>query len=234
MGTLLSAIALLLAVSHPDPRAMSLLARMSATLSHAKSLVVTAHIEREARDDAGQMLDFYSTTQIALQRPNRLYAATAGDVQAYATWYDGTVLTIYKPQDKTYGRVIFSANDDALLKRLSGRFSMSSPLIPFLASNPYERLRREIRTARVIGDVQAGDVLCRQLAFTGRDIDWQIWITIDDDTALPARIAAIFKHRPGKPRVVVEFDRWDLDVDLAPSTFRFAPPIGANAATFAM
>jgi hypothetical protein len=231
MSSLLATIAFSLAASQIDPSAMTLLARMSSTLSEAESLVVTARIEREERGSDGQMLNFYSTTQAALKRPNRLYTATAGDVQPYATWYDGAVLTVYMPLSKTYGRTLVAENNDSLLKRLSGHFEMSSPLAPFLSSNPYAQLRRQIRTAKVIQDVQAGDVLCRQIAFTGRDVDWQLWITIDDDTPLPARMAAIFKHRPGKPRVVVEFERWDLDVTLTPSTFRFDPPTGANAAT---
>lgn len=231
MSALLTAIVFSLAASQIDPGAMTLLARMSATLSQAKSLVVTARIEREELGADGQMLNFYSTTQAALKRPNHLYTATAGDVQPYATWYDGAVLTVYMPQSKTYGRTLVAENDDTLLHRLSGHFEMSSPLAPFLSSNPLSELRRQIRAARVVEDVEAGDVLCRHIAFTGRDVDWQLWITIDDDLPLPARMAAVFKHRPGKPRVVVEFERWDLDVALTPATFRFEPPIGASAET---
>lgn len=109
---------------------------------------------------------------------------------------------------------------------------MTSPLAPFLDSRPYEQLTRGIQSARIIADVPAGDVLCRQLAFTGADVDWQIWITIDDPLALPARMAAVFKRLPGEPRLVVEFLTWGLNVPLAPSTFRFRPPAGATETGF--
>lgn len=228
---LLAAIAFWIAALHLDPGAMALLAHMSATLSNAKSLVVTARIEREQLGADGQMLNYYVTTRAAMRRPNLFYTATAGDVQPYATWYDGTVLTVYLPRRKTVDRFVIDGNDDALMTRLSRHYDISSPLAPFLAANPYAALRRQIVSARIVGDVQAGDILCKQLAFVGKDIDWQLWVTIDDDNPLPARVAVLFKHRPGKPRVVVEFVRWDLDVPLSPQSFRFRPPAGVRAQT---
>ncbi|HET6894677.1 MAG TPA: DUF2092 domain-containing protein [Candidatus Baltobacteraceae bacterium] len=224
----------LLAVSSPhiDPRAIALLERMSGTLSRAVSIVVTAHIEREHIDANGQILNSYVTTMAAMRRPNMLYTATVGDGRPYATWYDGSLLTVYIPARKTFDQLFYAGDDDVVLRKISRLRMGYSPMTPFLNSDPYASLRHEIRGARVIADVYAGDVLCRQIAFTGPHMDWQIWITLDDEP-LPARMAVVFKRRPGNPRLVVEFQRWDLDLLLDQSTFYFKRPPHARRASFA-
>lgn len=225
----------LLAISSPhiDPHAIALLERMSGTLSRATSIVVSAHIEREQMDANGQMLNSYVTTIAVMRRPNRLYTATVGDGRPYATWYDGSLLTVYVPARKKFDQVFYAGDDDVVLRKMSHLPMNYSPMAPFLNSNPYASLRHEIRSARVIGDVYAGDVLCRQIAFTGPHMDWQIWITLDDEP-LPARMAVIFKHRPGNPRLVIEFERWNFDVQLDPSTFYFKRPPHTRRASFAL
>jgi hypothetical protein len=234
MSILLAMLALIIGAGQIDPNAMALLARMSETLSTSRSLVVTARVEREQIDARNHILNFYTTTQAALLRPNRLYTATAGDLHPFGTWYDGAVLTVYEPDRKMYGQVMLSESTDALLQTLAQRFSTTSPLAPFLASNPYAQFSRGVQSARIIADVRTGDSLCRQIALTGADVDRQIWITIDDDLTLPARMAVVFKKVPGRPRMVVEFARWDLDVSLVPSTFRFRPPEGATESSFVL
>jgi hypothetical protein len=233
MTALAAAIVLLLGLQRVDPAAMTLLSHMSATLSSARSLVVSTRVEREQVDRFGRIRNVYIRQQAAVQRPNLLYIATAGDVQPYGTWYDGVVLSVYEPAKQRFARTVLSEDDDAVLRKLSDRYDLSAPIAPFLASNPYRVLRREIETARIVGRAYADDEPCTLLAFTGKHIDWQLWVTADD-TRLPARMAAIFKHRPGKPRLVIEFVRWDLDLPLARPMFEFRPPPGAQAATFAL
>lgn len=233
MIVILASVLLAVSSSHIDPRAIALLERMSGTLSRATSIVVSAHIEREQMDSSGQMLNSYVTTIAAMRRPNMLYTATVGDGRPYATWYDGSLLTVYMPARKKYDQVVYAGDDDVVLRKISRLRTGYSPMAPFLSSNPYASLRHEIRGARVIADVYAGDVRCRQIAFTGPHMDWQIWITLDDEP-LPARMAVVFKHRPGNPRLVIEFDRWDFDVLLDPSTFYFKRPPHARRASFAL
>lgn len=119
--------------------------------------------------------------------------------------------------------------DDALIGPLYGQLHFPSLLAEFLESNPHSKFLDEVNTARVIGTVRAGDALCEQLAFTGRDIDWQLWVTTGDENPLPARIAVIFKNKPGRPRAVIEFMRWDLNRRLSPAVFKFKPPAGTSA-----
>lgn len=226
-------MALLMGVQSIDRAALLLLARMSDTLRTATSLVVSTRIESERVDKLGRIRTIYVRQQAALQRPNLLYIVTAGDVQPYGTWYDGAVLTVYTPENERFARAVLYSNDDAILHKLSHRYDLSAAVAPFLSSNPYAALRREIRTARVIGRAYADDQPCTLLAFTGAHVDWQLWITADDNP-LPARMATIFKQRPGKPRMVIEFVRWDLGLQLARPMFEFRPPPGTQAATFAL
>ena len=233
MITLAAAIVLLLGSQRVDPAAIAVLKHMSATLSTATSLVVSTRVEREQVDKSGRIRNVYVRQQAAVQRPNLLYIVTAGDIQPYGTWYDGIVLSVYLPEKQRFARTVLSENNDAVLRRLSDRYDLSAPVAPFLASNPYRVLGREIESARIVGRAYADDQPCTLLAFTGKHIDWQLWVTADD-SPLPARMAAIFKHRPGKPRLVIEFIRWDLDLPLARPMFEFRPPPGAQAATFAL
>lgn len=232
MGTFLASLILSVMLQQVDPHAVALLERMCRTLSSSSSIVVTARIEREQLDQSGQMLNSYVTTMAAVKRPNLVYTATVGDGRPYATWYDGALLTVYVPSRNAFDQTAYTGDQDLVLRKVSRLRDGDSPVAPFLSADPYGWLGREIAGARIIGDVLAGDMHFRQIAFTGADIDWQLWITLDDDP-LPARMAVLFKHRPGKPRLVVEFQRWDLGLDLDSSTFYFKPPPDARPASYA-
>lgn len=223
------AVSLLLTVaSHVNADAMTLLARMSSTLAESKTIMVAARIQREQVDQAGQTLDSYVTMQVVLKRPNRLYTATAGDVRPYETWYDGNVLTVYFPGRGRPLQGTYRSDGEVLLHARARPAQAFSELAPFLVSNPYAYLKRQIKSARVIGRVFVGDAWSYHLAFRGTHIDWQLWVTADD-AALPTRFAVIFKDRPHQPRIVVEFIRWDLDAPMEPSLFRFHRPLEAPA-----
>jgi hypothetical protein len=221
--------AIVAALAVIDPEAMTLLERASATLAQAHTIVVWARLEREEVGSSGQIFNSYTDMEAMIMRPDGLFMATVGDRLSYATWYYSGVLTVYLPMAKTYGKVELGMSDDALIAALYGQLHFPSTLAEFLESNPYSRFLDEVKTARVIGTVRAGDALCKQLAFTGNETDWQLWVTIDDANPLPARIAVISKKQPGMPRAVIEFMKWDLNGPLSPSVFKFKPPAGARA-----
>ena len=215
-----------------DPDAMLLLQRMSETLTAAKSIIVLARVQ-ERFELRGHRTATYSDAQAVIARPARLYAAMQSDGRDVSAWYDGRTFAVYDRASNVYTRTPSLLDDDDLLDLLVHRVgAVPMPLAAVLVSHPYAALSRQIYAAKTLGQAQIGETPCERLYFSGPQIDWELWVSLDDEHPLPARLAFVYKTRPGRPTVVVAFLSWYLDARLPLSKFRFLPPRAAAAREF--
>ncbi|MGZ3546887.1 MAG: DUF2092 domain-containing protein [Vulcanimicrobiaceae bacterium] len=213
-----------------DTRAMTLLQAMSATIANSQTVVVTARVRQDQVAPNGQMRSlFYGATQAALIRPDRLYTATQSDRGEFATWFDGQKFTIYDPARNMYAQTTSVGGDDAVLDALVSHLRLPVPLAPFLTSDPYSLLGKDIVEAHAVGPGRMGGVVCEQLAFSGPDVDWRLWVTTRGASTLPVRVTVLFKNEPNRPRTDMEFLSWSLNEPLLASKFHFEAPPGAVA-----
>lgn len=69
--------------------------------------------------------------------------------------------------------------------------------------------------------------MCDQLAFSGEEVDWQIWIE-NGATPLPRKLVIHYKMRPGSPQYQARIRTWDLSPMHSAKQFEFVPPAGAE------
>jgi hypothetical protein len=215
-----------------DPNALSLLKRMSDSLTKAKGFTYRSRIVMELPAVTGQFVTLLPEGSVALRRPDKLRATYGGDAPPFDLFYDGQSVSVIAPHASVYSTVKAPATLDAMLSGLRKNTGLRLPAVPLLKDDPYASLTRDLQSAVIVGETRIDGVRCDHLAFRRPGVNWEIWIE-SGSRALPRRLAATFTDRPNFPRTIVEFTRWNLHPWLPDCLFRFHKPANAKEISFA-
>src|SRR5262249_8946458 len=116
--------------------------------------------------------------------------------------------------------------DDAI-DTLRARYKLDAPGADLLFSDPYNVLTEDATSGRYLGVEFIDGVKVHHLAYSGKDVDFQIWI-LDGPRPLPVRYTIVSKKEPSQPQFTVQLTRWNPDAVVTDSDFRFTPPTGAT------
>jgi len=233
------AAALLFCGAHPaesaskslDPKAMSVLKKMSDSLAGAKSLSYRARTAFEVPSRSGQLLTLFSTSDVAIKRPNMLRAKFTGSAPHFQFFYDGARVAAFAPETNIYSVAKAPATIDAMLLGLEEETGIRYATAGLLFSDPYAALSSDLTSAMFVGRTSIDGIACDHLAFRADGVDWEIWIEAGP-RALPLRLAVTYTERAGLPRTLVDFSGWNLSPWLRASEFVFRPPAEARELPF--
>ncbi|MFL5281374.1 MAG: DUF2092 domain-containing protein [Rhodopila sp.] len=219
--------------SPPDASAQTVqyLKQMSAYLESANAFTFHANITFEHVLPSGQKLQFMAEEEVALQRPDRLFVQWAGDLGNRLFWYDGKAVTLYDPATPFYGSESAPAGIDVMLDKVEGELGFSPPLADLLYSNPYGAVQGNIQFGLALGESGVNGQVCRSFAFTGKDVDWQIWISTGPQLT-PCKLVITYKAQPGQPQFSAVFTDWNFSPRIADAVFTPDLPAGVQKIPF--
>jgi len=134
-------------------------------------------------------------------------------------WYSGKKLTLYNESTKFYGQLVTPDSIDATMDFLMNNYDFSLPLADILNADPYSSFMETTVGGFVVGDSIVRGVECSHLAFRGKYVDWQIWIS-NEDPALPYKLVINYKEIEGVPQYQAIFSNWNLSPGLSASVFK--------------
>ena len=206
-----------------DPNALSLLKRMSTTLSNAKAFSFRSDSILETPSATGQFITLRAQDQLTLERPNKIRSLRGGDTPALDFYYDGSSVSAVAPAARVFSTTKAPATIDEMLVGVRQETGVHFHFSPLLFSDSYAHLTRNLQSATLVGHTLVNGVPCDHLALRALGVNWEIWIS-SGRVALPYRLAATFTDRPNLPRKYIEFSRWNLHPWTTASTFAFHPP----------
>jgi hypothetical protein len=212
-----------------DPEADRMLRRMTDYLAALKTFKVHSAATDEVVLKSGQKLQLASESQVSVQRPNRLRSEQVGARNGLAFWYDGKSMTLACKDDNSYATIPAPATLDATIDKARKEFQLEAPGADLLYSRPYDVLTEQVVGGQVVGRETVNGVAATHLAFTGEEVDWQIWIQ-EGAEPLPLRFSITTKDVAGQPEFAVQLSQWDTKGSLPASTFEFQAPAGATRA----
>jgi len=208
------------------------LKQMSGYLGSANEFTFHADVTFEHVLPSGQKLQFMAAEEVALQRPGHLYVQWMGDLGDRNFWYDGKTVTLYDPATPFYGTEQAPGGIDAMLDKVEGELGFSPPLADLLYSNPYGAVQGNIQFSLDLGDSEMNGQVCRSFAFTGKNVDWQIWINSGPQLT-PCKLVITYKDQPGQPQFSAVFTHWNFSPRIAEAIFTPDLPAGAQKIPFA-
>ena len=209
-----------------------LLRQMSEYIASAEQFIFHADITFDHVLPSGQKLQYTSSEDVALERPNRLYVEWSGDLGDRQFWYDGKSLTLYDPATPFYATDAAPPDIDAMLDMAVTKLGFAPPLTDLLYRDPYHAVRGNMQYGFDLGETDVNGRSCHALAFVEKDIDWQIWI--DDGTqTIPCKLVITYKMQPSQPQFTAVFTDWDFSPRIAAPVFTPEVPAGLVKIPFA-
>jgi hypothetical protein len=198
----------------PAQRALALLKPAVDRLSAARAFTFKAQCMVEALSPAGQVVNYSFTSQVTVERPNRLIARKSGDGPAFDLYYDGKKFTGVDAKLGRYAQMDAPATLDELIPVIMKKTGICFPAGDMLYSDVYGNLVRDLTDACWVDKSTVDGVVCDHLAFAGPGIERQIWIGPEKDP-LPRRLLVRMLSMERQPRFMVTFSDWDLKFSLS-------------------
>ncbi len=206
-----------------DERALSLLKDMSDTLTKAKTLSFKVRSLVPFATPFGQQISLFGTSRVAMQRPDKLFVETRGDLFPHNLYFDGKTVTAIGADQRFYAQQAAAGNTiDALIQNQHAGSDALAPFVDLLVADPYARLAKDLSSAVVVGQSTIDDVNTDHLAFSGDGVDWEIWIGVKDK--LPRLMVVHYLSGDRQPTFTVHFSDWKLGAEIAAQTFNATIP----------
>jgi hypothetical protein len=210
-----------------EPRVDTLLRDMSDYLKSASEFSFQTQVNYDQVLASGQKILHGRQAEISMRRPNRLHVLVNGDLVHERIWYDGKTFILMDLWDQEYVKVEAPPRIDEALDFMARKYGISSPISDVLYSDPYAVLVENVETGTYIGQPVVRGVPTHHLAFTQKNIDWQLWIE-DGANPVPRKVVITYKNVPSSPQFTVWLSSWNFSPRLADSLFEFLPPDGAR------
>ena len=209
-----------------DPEALHVLKGMTDFIGGLESFGM--HTENTYEDvlETGQKIQFGFSSNIVVERPDRIRAERASGMDTKLYIYDGAKLSIYDPQLDLFSTIDVPDNIDDFLHFSRDWLDLVPPAGDMIFSNAFELLTASVTSGFVVGEAMVGGVNCIHLAFTTPVVDWQIWIA-DGDKPLPYKYVLTTRDDPAQPQFVTVVSKWNTEPTVDAGTFAFKPPVSA-------
>jgi hypothetical protein len=207
--------------------AASILKAMSDYVASQQTISAAVDTDIEIITPELQKIQFASSSQLLLNRPDKLRVSRTGGYADVEIIFDGKTATILGKHLNVFAQVDSPGSTDQLIDRLRTELSIEAPGADLLLSGAYDELMRDVLDAKHIGQGVIGGIECEHLAFRNPDTDWQIWIEVGPKP-IPRKYVITSKAVTGAPQYTLLIRDWKTDAPMAPDTFAFKEPTGAK------
>jgi hypothetical protein len=205
----------------------SLLKAMADYTAAQKSITATFDSDIEVITPELQKIQFASSGQLRLTRPDKLRVKRTGGYSDVDLVYDGKTVSLYGNNAKAYVQSDAPGTIDQLVDAIQAKTGAAMPGTDLLLSNSFDVLTSDAIEGRHIGQGVVDGVECEHLAFRGHDTDWQIWIQTGA-SPIPRKYVITSKTIAGAPQYTLRIKDWKTDAIADADAFAFRPPEGAT------
>jgi hypothetical protein len=225
-----AAMAVLLLAAASAARAddtANILKSMTDYLSSRKTLSASFDSDIEVVTPELQKIQFASSGQMKLSRPDKLRVRRTGGYADVELVYDGKTISIYGNNAKSYVQADLPGTVDHMIDTIQARSGVGLPGTDLLVSDAFDVMTAGVLDGEHIGLGVVDGVECEHLAFRGPDTDWQIWVETGAKP-VPRKYVITSKTLAGAPQYTLRLRDWKTDAFTDADTFVFKPPAGAT------
>lgn len=174
-----------------------------------------------------QKIQFTSSGEIKLSRPDKLRVKRTGGYSDVELVYDGKTISLYGNGAKSYMQADAPGTVDQMIAGMQAHSGLGMPGTDLILSNAFDELMATATEGKHIGQGVIDGVECEHLAFRTPDTDWQIWIE-PGAKPVPRKYVITSKTLTGAPQYTLRIRDWKTDAFTDADTFVFKAPAGAT------
>jgi hypothetical protein len=198
---------------------------MSDYVTSQKSLSITFDSDIEVITSGLQKIQFTSSGQVQLSRPDKLRATRTGGYTDVEFVFDGKTLTMNNKDANNFAQIESPGSVDQLIDLLRDKHGVTAPGADLLLSNAFDVMMADVIDSAHIGKGVVDGVECEHLAFRNVDTDWQIWIEAGA-RPIPRKYVITNKAVAAAPQYTLRIKEWRTEVPA--DAFAFTPAQGAK------
>jgi hypothetical protein len=219
-AALMMSVSFIPAAKAQNGDAEKLLKGMADYVSSQKTLSVTFDSDIEVITNNLQKIQFASSGQVQLSRPDKLRATRTGGYRDVEIVFDGKTLTVNNKDGKDYAQIEAAGTAEELIDVLREKHGVVAPGADLLLSNVFNVMMTDVVEAAVIGKGVIDGIECDHLAFRNVETDWQIWIE-SGAKPIPRKYVITSKGIGEAPQYTLRIKDWKTDVPA--DAFAFKP-----------
>jgi hypothetical protein len=200
---------------------------MADYLAGQKSLSAKFDSDIEAITPELQKIQFTSSGQLKLNRPDKLRVKRTGGYADVELVFDGKTVSLYGNNAKSYVQADAAGTVDQMIDMVQSKSSAGMPGSDLLLTNSYDELMVNVLDAKHIGRGVVDGVECEHLAFRTPETDWQIWIAAGANP-IPHKYVITSKTVAGAPQYTLRIRDWKTDAAADADAFVFKAPADAT------
>ena len=190
-------------------------------IASQKNISMTFDTSVEVVTPNHQKLQFTSSGQVLLSRPDKIHATRTGGYADVELVFDGKTVSIAGKNMNVFAQRDAPGTIDQLVDRLRDD-GMDLAGADLLLARGYEDMMSDVTDATHIGRGVVAGVECEHLAFRADDVDWQIWIEVGA-RPIPRKYVITSKAVAGEPQYTILVKDWKTDVQVPADAFAFKP-----------
>ncbi len=207
--------------------AVQILKAMANYVTSQKTISLTYDSDIEVITPELQKIQFTSSGQLFLSRPDKIRATRTGGYADLELVFDGKTATLLAKNLNAFVQSEMPGPVDQLVERLRGEFNIVAPGADLLLTSVFEDLMSDVVLPEHIGLGVIDGVECEHLAFRGSETDWQIWIEVGA-RPIPRKYVITSKSVAAAPQYTLRIKDWGTDLPANLGIFDFRPPQGAS------
>lgn len=210
-----------------DDDALKILKGMSDYLANQKTISLSFDSDIEVITPEIQKIQFASSGQVLLSRPDKLRATRTGGYADVEFVFDGKTASVLGKNINGFVQIDAPGSLDQLVEQLRNKYSVALPGADLLVSNPFEVLSADVLRGVHVGRGVVDGFECEHLAFRNDDTDWQLWVQVGD-APIPRKYVITSKTEAGAPQYTLVIRDWKTDAQPSADAFAFKAPEGAK------
>lgn len=214
-----------------DAKAEAAVTLMCDFLKKQPVMAFRAEVSQEEVYPSGQTIQVNREVEVVLKRPDKLYVRITGDDRDRVFCYDGKVAVRADLDKKVYAVVEAPPTVDAMLAMFEEKYGINAPLSDLIMSDPCAGMLDNVLVGDYLGLHLAAGKTCRHLAFTQRNVDWQLWIE-EGAWPLPRKVVITDKGKAGWPQYSATLKDFSFHPRIAKGLFTFRPAKGDQQIDF--
>lgn len=210
-----------------DANAKKILRGMADYLVSQNTISATFDANIEVILPSLQKIQFTSSGQLQLSRPNGLRARRSGGYSDVELIFDGTTATIFGHHNNTFAQIKSPGSVDQLVQRLRDEHGIVIPGADLLLATVHDELMGDATDVMHIGHGVIDGKDTEHLAFRGSEADWQLWVEIGPNP-IPRKYVITSKAVTGAPQYTIQIRNWTAGTPVNAEAFAFTAPAGAK------
>lgn len=207
-----------------EQRAKDELAKMVGYFEGAQAISFKAIATNEEVSSTLQKLQYNTSIEGAIQRPNKLYYKKSGSEEA-TLWFDGQTATIFDRKAKKYSKIAVAGNFAALIAKLDS-LGIETPFAGLFERGILKHVEDHVFKGDYYGASEVAGVSTVHLAFRQDSIDWQLWT--EEATGAPRKVVITSKMLAAAPQNQLWFSELIKNPSIASNMFQATLPADAT------